>query len=102
MYLSDWDLDEDLCDPMCGSGTIAIEAALILANCFPGLLRYGREDSLPPPVKWGDLEYADTFWSDIVTRAREGDARKDSSVGGEPRIHVNDIHPGAKCTVYNN
>ena len=31
-----------LCDPMCGSGTIAIEAALIAANVAPGLIAYSR------------------------------------------------------------
>jgi hypothetical protein len=30
-----------LCDPLCGSGAIAIEAALMAADTAPGLIRYG-------------------------------------------------------------
>src|SRR5207248_5150991 len=34
-----WDPATPLCDPLCGSGTIAIEAALIAARRAPGLKR---------------------------------------------------------------
>ena len=37
--LSGWTPDLPLLDPMCGSGTIAIEAALIVADRAPGLAR---------------------------------------------------------------
>ena len=37
--LSGWTPDTPLLDPMCGSGTIAIEAALIAADRAPGLAR---------------------------------------------------------------
>lgn len=37
--LSDWTPERTLVDPFCGSGTIAIEAALIGANVAPGLKR---------------------------------------------------------------
>ena len=39
ILLSGWDGQCDLIDPMCGSGTIAIEAALIATNTAPGLFR---------------------------------------------------------------
>lgn len=39
VYLSDWDITQTLADPLCGSGTIAIEAALIGKNIAPGLNR---------------------------------------------------------------
>lgn len=39
IILSGWDGDCDFIDPMCGSGTIAIEAAYIARNIAPGLLR---------------------------------------------------------------
>lgn len=39
VYLSDWDTTKILADPFCGSGTIAIEAALIGKNIAPGLKR---------------------------------------------------------------
>ena len=37
--LSEWDRARPLCDPMCGSGTIAIEAALWARDVAPGLSR---------------------------------------------------------------
>ena len=39
IYLSNWNKKEKLIDPMCGSGTICSEAALIKANIPPGLNR---------------------------------------------------------------
>ncbi|WP_456372742.1 tRNA (guanine(6)-N2)-methyltransferase [Methanocaldococcus sp.] len=39
IYLSDWKDDEILLDPMCGSGTILIEGALIKRNIPPGKFR---------------------------------------------------------------
>lgn len=39
ILLSGWNGECDLIDPMCGSGTIAIEAALIAKNIMPGIFR---------------------------------------------------------------
>lgn len=39
LILSDWDRKTPIYDPMCGSGTILIEAALMALNFSPGLLR---------------------------------------------------------------
>ncbi|MDA9556097.1 bifunctional 23S rRNA (guanine(2069)-N(7))-methyltransferase RlmK/23S rRNA (guanine(2445)-N(2))-methyltransferase RlmL [Vibrio sp.] len=36
---SAWDMKEPLIDPMCGSGTILIESAMMAANMAPGVLR---------------------------------------------------------------
>ena len=36
---SQWQLDMPFINPMCGSGTLAIEAAMIASNTSPGLLR---------------------------------------------------------------
>lgn len=54
-----------LLDPMCGSGTLPIEAALMAADVAPGLLRYGGE----APSRWRgfDLE----TWSGLRTEALE-------------------------------
>ena len=41
ILLSGWDGKTDLIDPMCGSGTFLIEAALIGANIAPGVYRDG-------------------------------------------------------------
>ena len=39
IYLSFWNKDRKLLDPFCGSGTIAIEAAMIAKNIAPGISR---------------------------------------------------------------
>ena len=39
IYLSGWDQETPLYDPMCGSGTIPIEAAMMAANIPPGLYK---------------------------------------------------------------
>ena len=39
VMLSGWDGQTDLIDPMCGSGTILIEAALMARNIYPGIFR---------------------------------------------------------------
>ncbi len=45
IYLSGWDKKSTFVDPMCGSGTILIEAALMAYNIPPGIFRkkYGFE-----------------------------------------------------------
>ena len=55
ILLSGWQADTDFIDPMCGSGTLLIEAALIARNMAPGLFRkeYAFE-------KWPDFD-ADLF-----------------------------------------
>jgi len=51
ILLSGWDGNSDFIDPMCGSGTLLIEAALIAKNMAPGLFRkeYAFE-------KWSDFD----------------------------------------------
>jgi putative N6-adenine-specific DNA methylase len=39
LRLSDWDQKSELIDPMCGSGTIAIEAAMLANSIYPGEVR---------------------------------------------------------------
>ncbi len=39
ILVSDWDKKQDFIDPMCGSGTFPIEAALIAKNIAPGSFR---------------------------------------------------------------
>lgn len=55
ILMSGWKGDTDFYDPMCGSGTIAIEAALIAHNMAPGLFR--KEFAFE---KWKDFD-ADLF-----------------------------------------
>lgn len=44
---SNWRYREPLLDPFCGSGTIAIEAAMMARGMAPGLHRHFRIESLP-------------------------------------------------------
>jgi putative N6-adenine-specific DNA methylase len=39
VLMTDWNKEDPIIDPMCGSGTFLIEAALIKANIAPGLFR---------------------------------------------------------------
>lgn len=61
VFLSGWDRECDFIDPMCGSGTIPIEAALIAANIPAGRLRsFGFE-------KWNDFDAE--LWESIKKEA---------------------------------
>ena len=51
ILMSGWKGDADFYDPMCGSGTIAVEAALIARNMAPGLFR--KEFAFE---KWKDFD----------------------------------------------
>ena len=61
ILMTDWKGDTDFIDPMCGSGTLLIEAALIARNMAPGLFRkeYAFE-------KWAnfDRELFDDIYND--------------------------------------
>ena len=41
ILMSGWRGDKPLVDPMCGSGTFLVEAAMIAANIAPGIYRHG-------------------------------------------------------------
>ena len=58
LLLAGWKGQSDFYDPMCGSGTLPIEAALIARNIAPGVFRqsYAFE-------KW--LDFDADLWSDI-------------------------------------
>lgn len=51
VLMSGWKCDTDFIDPMCGSGTLAIEAALIARNIAPGVFR--KEFAFE---KWPDFD----------------------------------------------
>ncbi len=91
VLLSGWDRQSTLYNPMCGSGTIAIEAALIGADIAPGLLRlrFGFQS-------WKD--YDEALWKRLQAEAVE-QARTSSSRSGEGSRHspviAGDIDPEA-------
>jgi putative N6-adenine-specific DNA methylase len=65
ILLSDWDQKSPIVDPMCGSGTFVIEAALIAARRAPGLER--------PFAFEAAIDHAPSLWKE-VRDAAEGAA----------------------------
>lgn len=57
-----------LLDPMCGSGTLLVEGALMAADVAPGLLRHGHA----PPSRWAGFDTA--AWERLLAEAREREA----------------------------
>eukprot|EP00981_Chlorochromonas_danica_P001776 scaffold381_cov168-Ochromonas_danica.AAC.29 len=99
---SKWQSAEGLCDPMCGSGTFAVEAALIAANTAPGLIRYPEplnedidiKDRLPSPGQWLDLSVDQ--WHKSYAQAQALDNRNElNRADRPPTIFANDINVGA-------
>lgn len=87
--LSYWRKNRVLLDPVCGSGTIPIEAALIARNIAPGLRR----------------SFACEGWPQIDARLwkearREAYAAIDTSI--TPEIYGSDIDPAAVALAKNN
>lgn len=62
LLASDWNVNAPLVDPFCGSGTIAIEAALLARNIAPGI----RRDFAF--MRWPSFDRA--MWNETVSRAR--------------------------------
>merc|ERR1719232_1376151 len=56
-----------LLDPMMGSGTFLLEAALIASDIAPGLFRY-QYNSLPPALRWYDSDL--TSWNILLKQAQ--------------------------------
>ncbi len=76
-----------LLDPMCGSGTLLIEGALMAADVAPGLLRHG---SLPP-TRWSGFD--DDAWQRLVDEARQREATGRAAL--RPCFLGGDIDPHA-------
>ena len=84
LRLAGWDRKTPLVDPLCGSGTIAIEAALWAANRAPGL---GRE-------RFGFERWAD-FGEEARQAMRELRGRLRGAASGQmPKIQASDNDGG--------
>ena len=70
---------EDFCDPFCGSGTIAIEAALAALNRAPGLYRSFSAENWP--------FFPQSLWQEARLAAAAAEYH------GEYRIFASDIDP---------
>lgn len=66
VLLTKWDRKTNIIDPMCGSGTFLIEAALMAAQIAPGLLRRGFAFQ-----KY--LNFSETDWNELVNEATEAE-----------------------------
>jgi putative N6-adenine-specific DNA methylase len=87
---TDWKGDQNLINPMCGSGTLAIEAALIGLNRPPGLLRtnYGF-------MHWRGFD--ESSWKKLRHEAKSGSKK---SLNG--KIIATDIRQEAVEAAKNN
>ncbi|MEM8804819.1 MAG: THUMP domain-containing protein [Cyanobacteria bacterium P01_G01_bin.38] len=95
IQLSEWTPDQPFFDPLCGSGTLPIEASLQALNIAPGLFReqFGFES-------WPDFD--EDLWERLQQEARQVQKEKLSAVIGgcdrNPDIidqaHTNAQHSG--------
>lgn len=74
---SGWRKGEPLLDPMCGSGTIPIEAALIARGVAPGLQRKFQFMNWPT--------FDEGLWNDIVENARGSVTHSTEKIRGSDR-----------------
>ena len=83
LALAAWSPTEAFLDPMCGSGTIAVEAALIAADRAPGLLRrFGFQK-----LAW----YDGPAWQRITQAARD----RVRPAPSQPTLFASDVAQGA-------
>ncbi|MBW3549489.1 MAG: bifunctional 23S rRNA (guanine(2069)-N(7))-methyltransferase RlmK/23S rRNA (guanine(2445)-N(2))-methyltransferase RlmL [Proteobacteria bacterium] len=76
-----------LLDPMCGSGTLLIEGALMAADVAPGLLRHGGK----PPTRWRGFDHA--AWQALAEDARQRETAGRAAL--RPVFFGRDIDPHA-------
>jgi len=84
LLATDWDREEPLCDPMCGSATFLVEAAFLATDRAPGLARSFSFERFVD----ADLDAWRKLYDDADRRATAGAARC-------PQLLGNDRHPGA-------
>lgn len=75
VQLSGWDKQSCFVDPMCGSGTILIEAALIACNIAPGKFRNSFCF-----MKWKDFD--SVLWSKLRDKAMEAQQPLNCKISG--------------------
>ena len=68
ILLSDWDRQSDFLDPMCGSGTILIEAAMIACNIPPNLMR--KEFAFESWKDW-DVDLFEMIEESLLKKTRD-------------------------------
>ncbi|RJG48145.1 bifunctional 23S rRNA (guanine(2069)-N(7))-methyltransferase RlmK/23S rRNA (guanine(2445)-N(2))-methyltransferase RlmL [Motilimonas pumila] len=78
---SGWQTDTHMLDPMCGSGTLVIEAALMATNRAPGLLRDGYAFE-----HWKDHDVE--LWTSMLAQAQVQNKRNENK--SDTRFYAND------------
>src|SRR5690606_34501532 len=68
IMLSGWDGQSDLMDPMCGSGTILCEAAMIACNIPPNLMR--KEFAFERWTDW-DVDLFEKIEESLINKTRD-------------------------------
>lgn len=107
VLLSFWRKDRLLLDPMCGSGTILIEAAMIGRNIAPGLKRTFAAEGWPvvPAAAWQEARHQAVAVQDLKGRLQlfgydvdaasiaiaQGNAQK-AGVAGDIQFAQKDVH----------
>lgn len=81
IMLTPWNKERILVDPFCGSGTFAIEAAMMAAGMAPGMNRHFTAE------QWGHI-VTQTLWKDTIEEAQEA-----VDTAGRPDIQAYDIDP---------
>ncbi|HAN78105.1 MAG TPA: RNA methyltransferase [Bacteroidales bacterium] len=73
LSLSGWDKKTPLYDPMCGSGTLLIEAAMMAYNIAPGIYRpeFGFE-------RW--ITFDKDIWEKVLDHAQENEIKYDGNI----------------------
>jgi putative N6-adenine-specific DNA methylase len=89
LMVSGWDRRAPLLDPMCGSGTVAIEGALMARRLAPGLARRFAF------MEWPDFDRR--VWNSMVAQAREGELSAAPAV-----IQASDRDEGATTAARSN
>lgn len=81
IMLTPWNKERILVDPFCGSGTFAIEAAMMAAGMAPGMNRHFTAE------QWGHI-VTQTLWKDTIEEAQEA-----VDTAARPDIQAYDIDP---------
>ena len=89
-----------LVDPMAGSGSLVLEAAMMAADIAPALMRIKcgmSGQSLPPVTRWKGSLDSTRVWKELLLEATQR-AKQGIQTVRETKwiqIHANDIHGGA-------
>ncbi|MGB3299317.1 MAG: THUMP domain-containing protein [Phormidesmis sp.] len=94
IQMSSWQLDQAFFDPLCGSGTLPLEAGMRSLNIAPGLFRdrFGFET-------W--LDYDDDLWERMIAEAEaEQKEELEAFIGGsdsDPNVLIEAHSNAQKC-----